>query len=123
MTAYTIPNTPPDPETAALELIVRLPADLLGHGSPSAREALQDFTALLSAEGAFAGMTWHDAKAAAVAIAFDATNRDNAAEFLWHRAYLTSSDADNAHWDNRDAMVRAFNIAAGILDPTVAGAR
>lgn len=122
MTTYTIPDAPPDTEAAALELIVRLPADLLGHGSPT-RKALQDFTALLSAEGAFAGMTWHDAKAAAVAIAFDATNRDNAAEFLWHRAYLTSNDADNAHWDNRDAIVRAFTVAAGILDPTVAGAR
>jgi hypothetical protein len=28
-TAYTVPDNPTDPEAAALELIVRLPADIL----------------------------------------------------------------------------------------------
>jgi hypothetical protein len=29
MSAYTVPDKPTDPEAAALELIVRLPADIL----------------------------------------------------------------------------------------------
>jgi hypothetical protein len=33
-TIYTVPDSPADPEAAALELIVRLPADLLGHEHP-----------------------------------------------------------------------------------------
>lgn len=65
-------------ETVALELIVRLPPDVLTGDSPP-RDALQDFASLLSAEGAFAGMSWHDAKHAATAIVFDAINRDDAA--------------------------------------------
>ena len=28
-TTYTVPDDPPDPEAAALDLIVRLPSDLL----------------------------------------------------------------------------------------------
>ncbi len=73
---YTVPDVPPDPEAAALDLIVRLTTDLLGHDWPT-RETLQEFAALLSAEGAFAGMSWHDAKHSAAAIVFDATNRDD----------------------------------------------
>jgi hypothetical protein len=47
-TTYTAPDDPADPEAAALDVIVRLPADVLGHDSPT-REALHEFTALLSA--------------------------------------------------------------------------
>jgi len=57
---------------------VRLPMDLFGPGAD--REALQEFTALLSVEGVFAGMSWHDAKHAATAIMFDATKLDGAVE-------------------------------------------
>ena len=51
-TTYTLPDNPSDPEAAALDLIVRLLPDVLGHKYP-AREVLQEFAALLAGEGAF----------------------------------------------------------------------
>jgi hypothetical protein len=36
---YTVPDNPPDPEDAALELIVRLPADIL-HDDDGHRRAI-----------------------------------------------------------------------------------
>ena len=33
-TAYTVPGNPADAEAAALELIVQVPGELLGHDSP-----------------------------------------------------------------------------------------
>jgi hypothetical protein len=113
--AYTVPDNPADPEAAALDLIVRLPADLLGHNWPT-RETLQEFAALLSVDDAFAGMSWHDSKHAAAAIMFDAINRDDGAAFLRQRANRVRARADGITWDDPDAMVRAFTIAAAVLD-------
>ncbi|MBV8786441.1 MAG: hypothetical protein JOZ00_07105 [Mycobacterium sp.] len=112
---YEVPDNPADPEAAALELIVRVPTDVLGHESPG-RETLQEFAGLLSAEGVFAGMSWHDAKHAAMAIMFDAINRDDAAEFLRWRADRVRVDADGKAWDDSGAMIRAFTAAAATLD-------
>jgi hypothetical protein len=95
-------------------LIVRLPADLLGHEQPT-REVLQEFAAMLDAEGCFTGMSWHDAKAAAAAIIFDAIYRDRPAEFLRHRVSLTASGDDHSRWDDRGLMVRALTIGAEVL--------
>lgn len=67
MSVYFVRDDSADPESAALELIVRVPTDVLGYEWPT-REALQEFAAVLSAESAFTGMSWHDAKHAAVAI-------------------------------------------------------
>ncbi len=70
----------PPTDTAAptkllpISLIVPVPTEILGHDSPP-RDGLQDFASLLHAEGAFTGLTWHDAKHAATAIMFDAINR------------------------------------------------
>jgi hypothetical protein len=114
MPTYTTPDHPADPEAAALELIVRLPIDVLGHDSPS-REALQEFTALLSAEGAFAGMSWHDAKHAAAAIVFDATSRDDGAAFLRQRASRVRAGTDGMTWDDPALMARALTTAATVL--------
>lgn len=115
------PPTPPQttlqtPEAAALELIVRLPIDVLGHDSPP-RDALQDFASLLHAEGCFAGMSWHDAKHAAAAIMFDATNRDDGAAFLRQRADRVRAGTDGITWDDPAKMARALTIGADILDP------
>ena len=49
---YAVPTNPADPEAAALELIVRVPGELLGHDSPPT-DVLQEFALLLDAEGCF----------------------------------------------------------------------
>jgi hypothetical protein len=43
------------------------------------REALQELATIRQAEGAFSGLSWHDAKHAAVAILADAINGDDVA--------------------------------------------
>jgi hypothetical protein len=114
MPTYTVPDHPADPEAAALELIVRIPIDVLGRDCPS-REVLQEFTALLSAEGAFTGMSWHDAKHAATAIIFDATSRDDGAAFLRQRANRVRAGTDGITWDDPAKMARALTTAATVL--------
>ena len=111
---YTVPDDPDDPETAALELIVRVPTDVLGHDWPP-RDALQDLASLLHAEGALAGLSWHDARHAATAIVVDAITRDDAAEFLRGRADRARDGSDNMEWDDREAMARALTIGAAVL--------
>ncbi len=117
-TSYTVPDNPADPETAALELIVRVPAKVLSnptHGSHlPLREALQDLASLLHAEGAFAGMSWHDARHAASAIMFAALHRDDAAESLVRQAERVRG-GDRMTWDDREAMARALTIGAQVL--------
>ena len=110
---YTVPDDPADPEAAALELIVRVPTDVLGHDSP--RDALQDFASLLHAEDCFAGMSWHDARHAATVIICDAINQDDAPAVLRDRAARVLDGTDNMTWDDRDAMARALTIGAEVL--------
>jgi hypothetical protein len=111
---YTVPDNPADPEAAALDLIVRIPADVLGHDSPR-REVLQEFAALLSAEGVFTGMSWHDARHAATAIVFDATSRGDGAAFLRQRADRVRVGTDGVTWDDPAKMARALTTAATVL--------
>ncbi len=113
-TAYTVPDDPADPEAAALELIVHVPGDVLGHDSPP-RDALQDFASLLHAESTFHGMSWHDARHAATAIMYDAINCDDAARSLLRRADRVRDGSDRMPWDDRVAMVRALTIGAQVL--------
>jgi hypothetical protein len=103
---YTFPDNPADPEAAALEPIVRMPSSI----SPSLTEAteaaglteiLQDYCGVLHAEGAFAGLSWADAKTIAAAVAFDAVTRDDAADFLRNRARNALSGVDNMAWVDR----------------------
>jgi hypothetical protein len=110
---YVAPRNPADPAGAALELIVRLPSDP-GHGFPP-REALQHFAAILDMEGAFAGMSWHDAKHAAVAVIVDALTRDDPAGFLEQRACNALSGRDGMRWDSPAKVARAMRIGAGAL--------
>jgi hypothetical protein len=65
-TTYAVPDDPADPEAAAYELIVRLPEAVLRDSG--VREILQELAAMLDAEAAFDGLSWHDAKHAASAI-------------------------------------------------------
>jgi hypothetical protein len=56
--AYTVSDDPADPETAALELIVRIPAEVPGHDSPP-RDALQDFRVTTARRGCTAAAGRH----------------------------------------------------------------
>jgi hypothetical protein len=112
-TTYVVPDHPADPETAALELIVRLPADLLQ--TDAFTSALQDSCTLLDAEGAFDGLSWADAKAIAAVVAFDVCNRDDATEFISGRASRVLGGTDGMTWDDRDGAARALAIAARVL--------
>jgi hypothetical protein len=109
--AYVVPDDPADPQAAALELIVRLPEVVMNDSG--AREALQELTAMLDAETAFAGMSWHDAKHAAAAIMVDALERDDAPERLRARAQRVGHDGMT--WDNPAKMARALSIGATVL--------
>ena len=60
-------------------------------------------------------MTWHDAKHAAVAIVFDAVNRDDASAFLHGRAQRVRDGSDGMTFDDPAAMARAFTIGAKVL--------
>ena len=118
-----MPNTKPakfigdrsfaDPEAAALELIVRLPADILD--SDAFRDVLRDYCSVLSAEGAFTGLSWLDAKQVAAAVSCDVCTRDDAADFLRNRARNVLAGTDGMAWRDRDGAARALNIAATVL--------
>jgi hypothetical protein len=113
---YTVPTAPTDPEAAALELIVRLPIEVLHPQFPHMlTEVLQDYCGVLHAEGAFAGLSWADAKAIAAAVSFDVVTRDDAADFIRNRARNVLAGTDNMGWQNRERAARALNIAATVL--------
>jgi hypothetical protein len=111
---YTVPDSPADPETAAYELIVELPASLPGHHWPT-RQALEQLATQLAAQRAFVDMTWRDARHTAAAILFDATTRDDGAAFLRYRAQLARTSTDTRRWDDPATMSRALAIAAQLL--------
>jgi len=113
MTTYTVPNSPADPEAAALELIVRVPAEVLH--TDAFTPVLQDYCGVLHAEGAFAGLAWDDARRVAAAVSFDACTRDDAAAFERNRARNVLAGVDGSPWRNREGAARALNIAATVL--------
>lgn len=113
MKTYVVPNAPTDPEAAALELIVRLPIDLLA--AEGLRSVLQDYAGVLHSEGVFAGMAWSDASRAAAAVVMDVCRRclsDDAGDFLRDRARDVAAGADNVAWHDRMSVARALDSAA-----------
>jgi hypothetical protein len=102
VTTYTVPTAPADVESAALELIVRLPADILH--TTAFTTVLQDYCGVLHAEGAFADLSWADAKNIAAAVSRDIISRDDAADFIRNRARNVLAGTDNMDW--RTATVR-----------------
>jgi hypothetical protein len=112
---YTVPTAPTDPEAAALELIVRMPGQLPHPEFPHLLADVMDYVGVLHAEGAFAGLSWADAKNIAAAVAFDVVTRDDAADFLRNRARNVLAGTDNMDWRDRDGAARALNIAATVL--------
>lgn len=113
-TTYSVPINPADPETAALDLIVRLPAALLA--TDAFTPVLQDFCGLLHAEGALAGLSWHDARQIAAALALDACQHDDPAEVIRGRARHVLAGSDGTTWRDRQGAVRALNTAASVLE-------
>jgi hypothetical protein len=79
-------------------------------------EVLQDYCGALHAEGAFAGLSWADAKQLAAAVSFDVVTREDAADFLRNRARNVLAGTDNMPWENREGAARAMNIAATMLE-------
>jgi hypothetical protein len=77
-TTYAVPTNLADPESAALDLIVQLPAALLG--TSAFTPVLQDFCGLLHAEGALAGLSWNDARHITAAVSLDACHDDDPAQ-------------------------------------------
>jgi hypothetical protein len=112
-TDYTVPDNPADVEAAALELIVRLPGQIMH--TDALTEVLQDYCGALHAEGALAGLSWADAKNVAAVVSFDVATREDAADFIYNRARNVLAGTDNMPWENREAAVRALNIAATVL--------
>jgi hypothetical protein len=70
---------------------------------------------MLDAEGAFAGLSWADAKPIAAAICFDVCSRDDSADFIRNRARNALAGGDGMEWQNREGAARALNIAAAVL--------
>jgi hypothetical protein len=113
MTAsYAVPDNPADPEAAALELIVRLPQEILHRDDFT--PVLQEFCSVLDAEGCFPGLSWSDAKSIAAAVSFDLVSRDDAQEFIAQRARNVLG-GDGMTWDDQQGAARALNIAATVL--------
>ena len=117
MTTYTVPANPADAESAALELVVRLPALVLVLVLVAEHFTLplRDYCGALRVEGAFAGLSWPDAKQVAAIVA-DVMHRDDPAAALRNRARNVLAGADRLPWCDRGGAVRALNIAAAVLD-------
>jgi hypothetical protein len=111
---YTVPESPADPQAAALELIQRFPHEVIGRDDPP-REVLAALAALLAGAGAFAGLSWHDAKHAAAAIVVDLISREDAPGFLLQRADRALDGSDGMRWDDPALMSRALTVAAQVV--------
>jgi hypothetical protein len=114
---YTLPDNPADPEAAACELIVRVPQAIAGGRLPADIVAvLHDLAELLHAEGCFAGLSWHDARHVAAAVAFDTCWHDDAAaRHLRGRADRIADGADTMFFDDREGVARALTTAADLI--------
>lgn len=114
-----VPDSPA--EAAALDMIVRVPMDTLDIADKDLLlPALQELTTLLHAEGAFAGLSWHDAERAASAIALDfCLRRMGAAESLRDRAAAMIGAPAGEAWDSPEGAARALTTAANVLDAWV----
>ncbi len=66
---YTVPEHPDNPEAAALELIVRLPADILDSAAFTA--VLQEYAGVLHAENCFTGRSCGPGTASSSSEAFE----------------------------------------------------
>jgi hypothetical protein len=68
-----------------------------------------------AAEGALAGLSWHDARQIAAAVAFDITQHDEAASVIRNRARETLAGSDGMTWQDPEGALRALDIAAAMV--------
>ncbi|MGV0740319.1 amino acid aminotransferase [Mycobacterium syngnathidarum] len=110
----TTTSTPPaDPETAALDLIVRIAEAVPGAGA--LRAALHDFAGALHIEAALGGLvTMADARLAAATIAEAACTADDPVGALRIRGAAIRAGC----WDCADpeSLAQALDGAATVLD-------
>jgi hypothetical protein len=107
---YCPPVNPPDPEAAALDLLVLAPEVA---GTTRFGEPLQDLAAVLELEGAFTGLRWSDALQVAATVAFDAMTEDHPELVLRDRARTLLAYSKD-QWVN-PLVARAFTAAADML--------
>lgn len=77
--------------------------------------ALTPITAALRDEHALAGLSWHDCRYVAGAIAYDVAARRDAAAHLAARARKARDNDDGVDWDDHHGAARALNIAATVI--------
>ncbi|APE15688.1 hypothetical protein BOH72_11135 [Mycobacterium sp. WY10] len=106
-----------DPESVALDLIVRI-AEALPGGAPALRGALQHFAGALQLEGALSGLTtMTDARVAAATIAELACTADDAVGSLRIRAAaIRTGCLSQADVLDPDGLALALDGAATVLD-------
>jgi hypothetical protein len=96
-----------------LELIVRLPAMLLGRDSFT--PVLQDYCSL-PCRKAFASLSWNDTRQIAAAVGFDVTQHEDAPDVMGDRARDVLAGIDGMTWQKPEGAERALNIAATVFD-------
>ena len=104
---------PADPETAALDLLVRIAEAV--PGATALRAVLCDFAAALHIEGALAGLsTTADARLAAATIAETLVTAEDPVGTLRIRAAVIRAGC----WDctNPDALAQVLDAAASVRD-------
>jgi hypothetical protein len=110
----TATGTPPaDPQSAALDLIVRI-AEALPGGAPALRAALQHLAGVLQLECALADLAWDDVRLAAATIVDAACTADDPVGALRIRAAAMRAGC----WDcaNPQGLAQALDRAATVLD-------
>jgi hypothetical protein len=109
-----IVDTPPtDPETAALDFLVRVAESATG--STAFRAVLQDLAGVLHAEGALAGLAWADARLVAGTVAFETCTAPDPVRALRRRAVTVRAGRGPGCVDDA-GVAQALDVAATVLD-------
>jgi hypothetical protein len=115
----TIVDTPPaDPESTALELLVR--AAETATGSTAFRAVMQDIAGALHAESALTGLAWSAARLVAAAVSFDACTAADPVGSLRRRAAAMRTGRGPCCVDPA-GFARTPDVAATVLDTMSAG--
>lgn len=102
-----------DPESAALDLLVRVAETATG--STAFRAVLQDVAGALHAESALAGLAWSDARLVAAAVSFDACTAADPVGSLRRRAAAMRTGRGPRSVDPA-GVAQALDVAAAVVD-------